>query len=110
MLESFRRAFGRPRRSTEDMWVKVATTYRADEVEVWRDALEADDIQPSVRELPRQPGPPPTPACWEFWVRVRDEPQARLVLGFSGASVIRLPRRKRSKERANRAREEKNDD
>ena len=94
MLESFRRAFGRPRRSTEDMWVKVATTYRAEEVEVWRDALGADDIQPSVREVPRQPGPPPAPPCWEVWVRVSDEPRARLVLGFSGHSVIHLPRRK----------------
>ena len=98
MLESFLRTFGRPRRSTEDMWVKVATTYRAEEVEVWREALEADDIQPSIREVPRQPGPSPSPSCWEFWVRVSDEPQARLVLGFSGASVIRLSRRKRSKE------------
>lgn len=100
MLESFRRAFGRPRRSTEDMWVKVATTYRAEEVEVWREAVEADDIQPSIREVPRQPGPPPSPPCWEVWVRVSDEPRARLVLGFSGASVIHLPRRKpkRSKE------------
>ena len=98
MLESFRHAFGRPRRSTEDMFVKVATTYRADEAEVWREALEADDIQTSIREVPRQPGPPPTPACWEVWVRVSDEPRARLVLGFSGASVIHLPRRKRSKE------------
>ena len=100
MLESFRHAFGRPRRSTEDMFVKVATTYRAEEAEGWREALEADDIQPSVREVPRQPGPPPTPACWEVWVRVSDEPRARLVLGFSGASVIHLPRRKakRSKE------------
>ena len=100
MLESFRRTFGRPRRSTEDMWVKVATTYRAEEVEVWREALEADDIQPSIREVPRQPGPPPSPPCWEVWVRVSDEPSARLVLGFSGASVIHLPRRKakRSKE------------
>ena len=94
MLESFRRAFGRPRRSTEDMWVKVATTYRAEEVEVWREALEADDIQPSIREVPRQPGPPPSSPCWEVWVRVSDEPPARLVLGFSGASVIHLPRRK----------------
>jgi hypothetical protein len=100
MLESFLRTFGRPRRSTEDMWVKVATTYRAEEVEVWREALEADEIQPSIREVPRQPGPPPTPACWEVWVRVSAEPPARLVLGFSGASVIHLPRRKakRSKE------------
>jgi len=100
MLESFLRTFGRPRRSTEDMWVKVATTYRSEEVEVWREALEADDIQPSIREVPRQPGPPPSPPCWEVWVRVSHEPQARLVLGFSGASVIHLPRRKakRSKE------------
>jgi hypothetical protein len=94
MLESFRRAFGRPRRSTEDMWVKVAATYRAEEVEVWRDALQAEQIQPSVREAPRRPGPPSTPPCWEVWVRVSDEPHARLVLGFSGASVIRLPRSK----------------
>jgi hypothetical protein len=94
MLEGFRRAFGRPRRSTEDMWVKVATTYRAEEAEVWREALQADQIQPSIRDVPRQPGPPPTPACWEVWVRVSDEPNARLVLGFSGHSVIHLPRRK----------------
>ena len=100
MLETFRRTFGRPRRSTEDMWLKVATTYRAEEVEVWREALEADDMQPSIREVPHQPGPPPSPPCWEVWVRVSDEPRARLVLGFSGASVIHLPRRKpkRSKE------------
>ena len=100
MLESFRRTFGHPRRSTEDMWVKVATTYRAEEVEVWREALEADDMQPSIREVSRHPGPPPSPPCWEVWVRVSDEPRARLVLGFSGASVIHLPRRKpkRSKE------------
>jgi len=99
MLESFRRAFGRPRRSTEDMWVKVATTYRAEEVEVWREAVEADDIQPSIREVPRQPGPPPSPPCWEVWVRVSDEPRARLVLGFSGASVIHLARRKAKRPR-----------
>lgn len=98
MLESFRRAFGRPRRSTEDMWVKVATTFRAEEVDVWREALQADEIQPSIREVPRQSGPSPAPLCWEVWVRVRDEPSARLVLGFSGHSVIRLPRRKQFKE------------
>jgi len=97
MLESFRRTFGRPRRSTEDMWVKVATTYRADEVEGWREALQAEEIQPSIREVPRQPGPPPTRPCWEVWVRVSDEPRARLVLGFSGHSVIHLPRRKSAK-------------
>lgn len=98
MLESFRRAFGRPRRSTEDMWVKVATTYRADEVEVWRETLQADEIQPSIREVRRQLGPPAALPCWEVWVRVSDEPRARLVLGFSGHSVIRLPRRKQIKE------------
>jgi len=94
VLESFRRTFGRPRRSTEDMWVKVATTYRAEEAEVWQVTLQAEQIQPSIREVPRQPGPPPTPPYWEVWVRVSDEPHARLVLGFSGHSVIHLPRRK----------------
>jgi hypothetical protein len=93
MLESFRRSFGRPRRSTEDMWVKVATTYRADEAKTWQDTLQAEQIEPSIREVP-QPGPPPAPPCWEVWVRVKDEPHARLVLGFSGHSVIRLPRRR----------------
>ena len=48
MLESFRRTFGRPRRSTEDMWVKVATTYRAEEAEVWQVTLQAEQIQPST--------------------------------------------------------------
>jgi hypothetical protein len=100
MLESFRRRFGRPRRSTEDMWVKVATTYRPDEVDGWREALQADEVQPTIREVPRQPGPPPAPPCWEVWVRVSDEPRARLVLGFSGHSVIHLPRRKAKERRA----------
>ena len=97
MLENFRRRFGRPRLATEDMWVKVATTYRPDEAEVWQVTLQAEQIQPSIREVPRQPGPTP-PACWEVWVRVSDEPHARLILGFSGHSVIRLPRR-RAKQR-----------
>ena len=100
MLESFRRRFGRPRLATEDMWVKVATTYRPDEVDGWREALQADEVQPTIREVPRQPGPTSAPPCWEVWVRVSDEPHARLVLGFSGHSVIHLPRRKAKKPRA----------
>jgi hypothetical protein len=100
MLENFRRRFGRPRLATEDMWVKVATTYRPDEVDGWREALQAEQVQPTIREVPRQTDPTSAPACWEVWVRVSDEPHARLVLGFSGHSVIHLPRRKAKERRA----------
>jgi hypothetical protein len=30
--------------------------------------------------------------AFELWVRASQEPQARLVMGLSGRSVIRLPR------------------
>jgi hypothetical protein len=78
----------------ENPLVKVAGTIHQVEVDVWRTALERQGIEATIRELPPQATPPPAQPTWEVWVGVRDEPRARLLLGLSGHSVIRLPRRK----------------
>jgi hypothetical protein len=74
--------------------VKVAGTIHEVEVDVWRTALERQGIRATVRELAPDASPPAGRASWEVWVRQSDEPRARLILGLSGRSVIRLPRRK----------------
>ena len=96
MLERIRRAvssLGR-RRPPEDPQVKVAGTIHQVEVDVWRTALERQGVEATVRELAPEVAPPVGRPTWEVWVRVSDEPRARLILGLSGHSVIRLPRRK----------------
>ena len=96
MLERIRRAvssLGR-RRPPEDPQVKVAGTIHQVEVDVWRTALERQGIAASIRELPPEAAPPVGRPSWEVWVRQSDEPRARLILGLSGRSVIRLPRQK----------------
>jgi hypothetical protein len=74
----------------------VAGTIHQVEVDVWRTALARQGIEATIRELLPEAGPPLGHPTWEVWVGVRDEPRARLILGLSGHSVIRLPRRKRS--------------
>jgi hypothetical protein len=78
----------------ENPQVKVAGTVHHVEVDVWRTALARQGIEATIRELPPEAGPAPSHPTWEVWVGVRDEPRARLILGLSGHSVIRLPRRK----------------
>lgn len=86
------------RRPPEDVWVKVAGTINQLEVDVWRQALERQGVNARVVECPPEALPPAGQPSWEIWVRASNEPQARLILGLSGRSVIRLPRRKREEE------------
>jgi len=77
----------------ENPLVKVAGTIHQVEVDVWRTALARQGIEATIRELAPE-AEPPGHLTWEVWVEVSDEPRARLLLGLSGHSVIRLPRRK----------------
>jgi hypothetical protein len=72
----------------------VAGTIHQVEVDVWRTALARQGIEATIRELAPEATPPLGHPTWEAWVEVSDEPRARLILGLSGHSVIRLPRRK----------------
>jgi hypothetical protein len=96
MFEGIRRTVSslRGRRVAEDPPVKVAGTIHQVEVDVWRTALERQGIGATIRELAPEATPPVGRASWEVWVRLSDEPRARLILGLSGRSVIRLPRQK----------------
>lgn len=86
------------RRSVEDAWVKVAGTIHELEVDVWRQALERQGVVARIVECPPEALPPAARPSWEIWVRASNEPRARLILGLSGRSVIRLPRRKPDEE------------
>ena len=96
MLSRIRRTVSslRGRRLAEDPLVKVAGTIHQVEVDVWRTALERQGIVATIQELAPEVAPPVGRPSWEVWVRQSDEPRARLILGLSGRSVIRLPRQK----------------
>jgi hypothetical protein len=96
MFERIRRTASswRGRRAAENPLVKVAGTIHQVEVDVWQTALERQGIEPTIRELAPEETPPMGKPSWEVWVRLNDEPRARLILGLSGRSVIRLPRQK----------------
>jgi len=96
MLDRIRRTVSslRGRRAPENPLVKVAGTIHQVEVDVWRTALERQGVEATVRELPPEVAPPVGRPTWEVWVRLSDESRARLILGLSGRSVIRLPRPK----------------
>jgi hypothetical protein len=96
MLDRIRRTVSslRRRRAVEDPLVKVAGTIHQVEVDVWRSALERQGIEATIRELAPEVAPPVGRPSWEVWVRQSDESRARLILGLSGRSVIRLPRPK----------------
>ena len=74
--------------------MKVAGTIHQVEVDVWQTALERQGIKATVRELAPEASPPVGRPSWEVWVRLSDETRARLILGLSGRSAIRLPRHK----------------
>ncbi len=84
----------RGRRPAENPLVKVAGTIHEMEVDVWRTALERQGIEATIQELAPEVAPPVGRPTWEVWVRLSDETQARLILGLSGRSVLRLPRQK----------------
>jgi hypothetical protein len=96
MLDRIRRTVSslRGRRAPEDPSVKVAGTIHEIEADVWRTALERQGIAATIQQLAPDVAPPVGKPSWEVWVRQSDEPRARLILGLSGRSVIRLPRRK----------------
>jgi hypothetical protein len=96
MFDRIRRTVSslRGRRLAENPLVKVAGTIHQVEVDVWQTALERQGIKSTIRELPPEAVPPLDRPSWEVWVRQSDEPRARLILGLSGRSVIRLPRQK----------------
>jgi len=96
MLDRIRRTVQslRGRRPAENPLVKVAGTIHEVEVDVWRTALERQGIEATIQELAPEVAPPVGRPTWEVWVRLSDETQARLILGLSGRSVIRLPRQK----------------
>lgn len=64
--------------------MKVAGLADRRDAETCLGALEAKGIPAELRD-------DHTGAC-ELWVRASDEPQARLIMGLSGRSVIRLSR------------------
>ena len=96
MFDRIRRtvSFLRGRRPAKNPLVKVAGTIHQVEVDVWQTALERQGIEPTIQELAPEVAPPVGRPSWEVWVRLSDESRARLILGLSGRSVIRLPRRK----------------
>ena len=96
MLDRIRRTVSslRRRRPPENPLVKVAGTIHQVEVDVWQTALARQGIEPTIRELAPEVAPPVGRPSWEVWVRLSDESRARLILGLSGRSVIRLPRPK----------------
>ncbi len=96
MLDRIRRAVQslRRRRAAENPLVKVAGTIHQVEVDVWQTALGRQGVEATIRELAPEVAPPVGRPSWEVWVRQSDEPRARLILGLSGRSVIRLPRPK----------------
>jgi hypothetical protein len=56
------------------------------DAEACLEALESKAIEAEMREDGQRLG------AFELWVRASQEPQARLVMGLSGRSVIRLER------------------
>ncbi len=86
MFKRFRSVLGRRERE-DDPLVKVAGVPNRRDADTCLEALEAKGIKADLREDSHHLG------ALELWVRASREPQARLVMGLSGRSVIRLPRR-----------------
>ncbi|MBI1885227.1 MAG: AURKAIP1/COX24 domain-containing protein [Chloroflexi bacterium] len=78
----------RGRAREADPLVKVAGAYTQAEVETCLDALRNQEIRTEVRDGGER--------GFEVWVPLSQESRARLVLGLSGRSVIRLPRMHRA--------------
>jgi hypothetical protein len=91
MFRRLRSALVRRERE-DDPLVKVAGVPNRRDAETCMEALEAQGIRADLKEDVHNVG------AFELWVRASREPQARLVMGLSGRSVIRLPRRQRGDE------------
>ncbi len=86
MLRRLRSVLGRRERETDPL-VKVAGMPTRHDAETGQEALEAKGIKADLTEDPHNVG------AFELWVRASQEPQARLIMGLSGRSVIRLERK-----------------
>ena len=85
MIGRFRRVLKRHERESDPL-VKVAGVPTRRDAETCLEALEAKAIEAEAREDGQRLG------AFELWVRASQEPEARLVMGLSGRSVIRLER------------------
>lgn len=85
MFRRLRSVLGRRERE-EDPLVKVAGMPNRRDADMSLEALDAKGIKAELRDDSHRLG------AFELWVRASREPQARLVMGLSGRSVIRLPR------------------
>jgi len=94
MFRRLRTVLGRREREADPL-VKVAGMPTRPDAETGLEALEAKGIKAELTEDSHNPG------AFELWVRASQEPQARLIMGLSGRSVIRL-RRERAEGEARR--------
>ena len=87
MFRRLRSVLGRREREADPL-VKVAGMPTRRNAETGLEALEAKGIKAEIAEDPHNIG------AFELWVRASQEPQARLIMGLSGRSVIRLERKR----------------
>ena len=87
MFRRLRSVLGRREREADPL-VKVAGMPTRHDAETGFESLEAKGIKAVLREDDHLQG------AFELWVRASREPEARLVMGLSGRSVIRLERRR----------------
>jgi len=86
MFRRLRSVLGRREREADPL-VKVAGMPTRRDAETGLEALEAKGIKAVLAEDSHHLG------AFELWVRASQEPQARLIMGLSGRSVIRLARK-----------------
>jgi hypothetical protein len=87
MFRRLRSVLGRGGREADPL-VKVAGMPTRHDAETGLEALEAKGIKAVLTEDIHNIG------AFELWVRASQEPQARLIMGLSGRSVIRLQRKR----------------
>jgi hypothetical protein len=86
MFKRLRSVLGRGEQEADPL-VKVAGMPTRRDAETGLEALEAKGIKAVLAEDSHHLG------AFELWVRASQEPQARLIMGLSGRSVIRLARK-----------------
>lgn len=86
MFKRLRDVLGRGEGEADPL-VKVAGMPSLRDAQTCREALEAKGIAPVLKTDEGHIG------AYELWVRASQEPEARLIMGLSGRSVIRLERR-----------------
>jgi hypothetical protein len=87
MFRRLRSVLGRRKREADPL-VKVAGMPTRRDAETGLEALEAKGIKAELTPDSHHVG------AIELWVRASQEPQARLIMGLSGRSVIRLERKR----------------